>query len=76
VRSLLLCETTDSPKRNFRFISILGFACTLMSTWEIILASTAFALENGGSAGLIWTFVLVVVGYSFVFASLAEMASM
>jgi choline transport protein len=47
-----------------------------MSTWEIVLASTAFALENGGSAGLIWTFVIVVVGYSFVFASLAEMASM
>ena len=24
-------------KRNFRFISTLGFACTLMSTWEIAL---------------------------------------
>lgn len=47
-----------------------------MSTWEIELASTAFALENGGSAGLIWTFVIVAVGYSFTFASLSEMASM
>lgn len=63
-------------RRNFRFISILGFCCTLMSTWELILASTAFGLLNGGSAGLIWTFVLVAGGYSFVFASLAEMASM
>jgi hypothetical protein len=27
---------TDS-QRNFRFISTLGFACTLMSTWEISL---------------------------------------
>ena len=44
-----------------------------MSTWEIILTSTAFALMNGGTAGLIWTFVLVVTGYSFAFASLAEM---
>ncbi len=24
-------------QRNFRFISTLGFACTLMSTWEISL---------------------------------------
>ena len=24
-------------QRNFDFISILGFACTLMSTWEITL---------------------------------------
>lgn len=47
-----------------------------MSTWELILASTAFGLLNGGSAGLIWTFVIVIGGYSFVFASLAEMASM
>lgn len=37
-----LAPTELSPKlifskRNFRFISTLGFACTLMSTWEIAL---------------------------------------
>lgn len=25
-------------QRNFRFISILGFSCTAMSTWEIVLS--------------------------------------
>ena len=29
---------TDTVQRNFRFISILGFSCTAMSTWEITLA--------------------------------------
>ncbi|KAH8750375.1 putative GABA permease [Hyaloscypha finlandica] len=75
-RDMRVMGKLQELRRNFRFISILGFACTLMSTWEIVLASTAFALNNGGSAGLIWTFVIVVVGYSFVFGSLAEMASM
>ncbi|KAK5166212.1 uncharacterized protein LTR77_008473 [Saxophila tyrrhenica] len=62
--------------RNFRFISILGFSSTAMSTWEIVLSSTIFGLLNGGLAGLVWGFFLVWMGYCFVFASLAEMASM
>ena len=28
---------TDAQQRNFRFISILGFGCTLICTWEVIL---------------------------------------
>jgi len=30
-------KTLTALQRNFRFISTLGFACTLMSTWEIAL---------------------------------------
>ncbi|KAK4894869.1 hypothetical protein LTR27_006991 [Elasticomyces elasticus] len=62
--------------RNFRFISILGFSSTAMSTWEIVLSSTLFGLLNGGLAGLVWGFFFVWMGYITVFASLAEMASM
>lgn len=61
--------------RNFRFISTLGFACTLMSTWEIELASSLFGLLNGGRAGLVWGYLVCWVGYCLVFASIAEMAS-
>lgn len=61
--------------RNFRFISTLGFACTLMSTWEIELASSFFGLLNGGTAGLIWGYLFCWFGYCLVFASIAEMAS-
>ena len=35
--SSLLDSAADTGQRNFRFISTLGFACTLMSTWEIEL---------------------------------------
>ncbi|KAL2870823.1 putative GABA permease [Aspergillus lucknowensis] len=63
-------------RRNFRFISILGFACTLICTWEVILTLLSSALTDGGSAGLIWGFIIVTAGFSLVFASIAEIASM
>lgn len=31
------CFSVDDVQRNFRFISIVGFGCTLISTWEVIL---------------------------------------
>lgn len=81
-------------KRNFRFISIVGFGCTLICTWEVILTfitllpsnwecmltlSTRLlsaGLTDGGTAGLIWGFLGVSLGFSLVYASIAEMASM
>ncbi|EAW10459.1 putative GABA permease [Aspergillus clavatus NRRL 1] len=63
-------------RRNFRFISILGFACTLICTWEVVLTLLSSALTDGGTAGLIWGFLIVTAGFSLVFASIAEMASM
>ncbi|KAH2040095.1 hypothetical protein KXW85_008568 [Aspergillus fumigatus] len=63
-------------RRNFRFISILGFGCTLISTWEVILTLLSSALTDGGTAGLIWGFLIVTAGFVLVFASIGEMASM
>jgi hypothetical protein len=67
---------TQETRRNFRSVTILGFCIVLLSTWEFILASSIFALANGGTAGLIWGYLIVMVGFGFVAASLAEMASM
>ncbi|KAL4888025.1 amino acid permease-domain-containing protein [Aspergillus ambiguus] len=63
-------------RRNFRFVSILGFGCTLIATWEVILTLLASGLTDGGTAGLVWGFIIVSAGFSLVFASIAEMASM
>lgn len=38
--------------------------------------TSAFALTNGGTAGLIWGYLIVWVGYMLVFISIAEMTSM
>lgn len=63
-------------KRNFTFLSTLGFISIYMATWEFVLVSLALGLVNGGFGGLFWTFIVTVILYSSVVASLAEMESM
>lgn len=63
-------------KRNFSFLSTLGFISIYMATWEFVLVSLALGLLNGGFAGLFWTFIGTVLCYSTIVASLAEMESM
>ena len=63
-------------RRNFRFISIVGFVMVLQSTWESILLAAQYGLINGGTAGVIWMTVGVIVGALCMIASIAEMASM
>jgi choline transport protein len=63
-------------KRNFNFVSILGFALILMATWEALLGTVAFGLGNGGTAGLIYTYIGVAIGFTLVVTSMAEMGSM
>jgi choline transport protein len=63
-------------KRNFGFISTLGFISIYMATWEFVLVSLASGLWNGGFGGLFWTFIVTVICYSSIVASLAEMESM
>ena len=63
-------------RRNFRFISILGFTAVLMSTWEAVLITAGYGLTNGGLAGLVWMYLITVVGFGAAILSMAEMASM
>lgn len=68
--------TLTSPKRNFGFASIFGFALILMATWEAVLVTVAFGLGNGGPSGLLYTYIGTWIGFSLVAISMAEMASM
>ncbi|KAF2792521.1 amino acid transporter [Melanomma pulvis-pyrius CBS 109.77] len=61
-------------RRNFAFLSILGFSCSLMITWEGIVF--IFGLLDGGPAGLLYGFLLVLVIYAAVVASMGELVSM
>ncbi|KAI2775842.1 amino acid transporter [Daldinia loculata] len=63
-------------KRNFALMSILGFSCTVMNTWEGELVLFLQAYENGGSAGSIYGFIIVWIGTLCVFATMGELASM
>lgn len=63
-------------KRNFGFMSMVGFSCTLMITWEGMLCVFVYGLEDGGPAGLVYGFLLCWFGYFTVVASMAEMISL
>ena len=63
-------------KRNFGLMSMVGFSCTLMITWEGMLCVFVYGLEDGGPAGLVYGFLLCWFGYFTVIASMAEMVSL
>lgn len=63
-------------KRNFGFMSILGFSCTVLITWEGSLILFLSGFQNGGPAGVIYGFLLVWIGTLSVFATLSELVSM
>jgi amino acid transporter len=67
---------TQETRRMFNAISMLGFGSTLMVTWEVILANMLSILTNGGTAGMFCGYLIVILGFTMVYASLAEMASM
>ncbi|KAL2004970.1 hypothetical protein VTN00DRAFT_2820 [Thermoascus crustaceus] len=62
--------------RNFRFLSVLGFTAVLMCTWEAVMFGSQYGLLDGGAAGMIYTYIGAIVGFSAVILSMAEMASM
>ncbi|KHN94793.1 choline transport protein [Metarhizium album ARSEF 1941] len=62
-------------RRNFGFLSTVGFSCAVLITWEGTLMSFAPGLLNGGSAGLIWSFLIVWLCNLSVFATLSELLS-
>ncbi|TVY55613.1 Choline transport protein [Lachnellula suecica] len=63
-------------KRNFGFLSIAGFVCSLLSTWEGMFAVFLLGFQNGGPAGLIYGYIFCFAGTLMVVASLGELASM
>lgn len=63
-------------KRRFGFMSLLGFSCTILITWEGILIVFDIGFANGGPAGLVYSFLVVWIGTASVYACLSELASM
>lgn len=63
-------------RRNFSFLTIMGFCCALLATWEVALGVISTGLFNGGPAGIIYGYIFVWVGNISVFASLYELLSL
>lgn len=63
-------------RRNFKGITMLGFASMVMVAWEALLVIAPYPLLDGGSPCFFWGLTIAPIGLSFVYMSLAEMASM
>ncbi|KAL6704918.1 hypothetical protein ACN47E_007463 [Coniothyrium glycines] len=63
-------------KRRFGFLSILGFSCTVLITWEGSLVLFLVGFQNGGPAGVIYGYLVVWLGTVSVFMVLSELVSM
>lgn len=61
--------------RSFGFMSILGFSCSALLSWEGILSNSVTGLLNGGPAGVVWGFLINWIGTISVYAVLGELAS-
>ncbi|KAK5696056.1 hypothetical protein LTR97_008476 [Elasticomyces elasticus] len=62
-------------RRRFNFLAMLGFSSTVVVAWQTTLATFSFALFNGGTGGLFWTWIYCLVALTFVYLSLAELSS-
>ncbi|KAF2173010.1 hypothetical protein M409DRAFT_62647 [Zasmidium cellare ATCC 36951] len=63
-------------RRNFKFFTVLGFASTVMVSWEWLPIISIYALQDGGLPIVFWGLVAGCLGMGLVYVSLAEMASM
>ncbi|EDN92338.1 hypothetical protein SS1G_08201 [Sclerotinia sclerotiorum 1980 UF-70] len=63
-------------KRRFKSLSSVGLTCGLMLTWEVILFTLQFGLQNGGPAGLIYGYLAAWAGSMLQALVMAEMSSM
>ncbi|KAF2004153.1 amino acid transporter-like protein [Amniculicola lignicola CBS 123094] len=63
-------------RRGFRAMSAVGLTCGIMLTWEVLIMTLQFGLENGGPAGLIYGYIVAWIGAGLQALVMAEMASM
>ncbi|KAI9702718.1 MAG: hypothetical protein M1820_006102 [Bogoriella megaspora] len=62
--------------RGFSTISAIGLTCALMLTWDVLIMSLQYGLQNGGPAGLFYGYIVAWIGGVFQALVMAEMASM
>ncbi|KAK6811116.1 hypothetical protein RU639_012980 [Aspergillus parasiticus] len=63
-------------KRNFGLMSMVGFSCTLLVTWEGYIILFLQSFQNGGPAGSVYGYLFVWAGIAATFVVISELVSM
>ncbi|KAI1202916.1 amino acid transporter [Nemania serpens] len=61
--------------RSFAFMSILGFSCSALFSWESVLITSLPTLSIAGPSAVFWGFLVNWIGMFSVYAVLAELSS-
>ena len=75
MRDMAALGLAPTFKRRFKFVAMVGFSSTVVVAWQNTLAVFGFALYNGGTGGLFWTFIFAMIAMTFVYLSISELAS-
>ena len=75
IRDMAALGLAPTFRRRFKFLAMVGFSSTVVVAWQNTLATFGFALYNGGTGGLFWTFIYSMIAMTFVYQSIDELAS-
>jgi choline transport protein len=75
-RDMLVHGKKQELRRNFKLLTMTGFASMVVCAWEGLLPLFNYALLDGGTALMFWGFFGVAIIMSLVYLSVAELASM
>jgi hypothetical protein len=75
-RDMLVHGKKQELRRNFKRLTMTGFASMVVCAWEGLLPLFNYALLDGGTALMFWGFIGVAISMSLVYLSVAELASM
>lgn len=75
-RDMLVHGNKQELRRNFKLLTMTGFASMVVCAWEGLLPLFNYALLDGGTALMFWGFIGVAISMSLVYLSIAELASM
>nr|POE54180.1 choline transport protein [Quercus suber] len=65
----------DQMQRQYGLYAICGLALTIDNAWVAFGGSLSVAVLNGGPPGILYEFIVACIYYSFIGASIAELAS-
>lgn len=73
---MIVHGNSQETRRNFRLLTMTGFASMVVCAWEGSLPLFNYVLIDGGTALMFWGFIAVAISMSMVYLSIGEMASM
>ncbi|KAI9654805.1 MAG: hypothetical protein M1821_005799 [Bathelium mastoideum] len=65
----------DQLQRQYGLLSICGLAISIDNAWVALGTTVSLAIANGGPPGVLYEFIVSLIYYGFIAASLAELAS-